>query len=490
MPAGYIPPQTEDRTGPSRLSDGSVLYLGVLCFVAGLGGLLFGFDTAVISGTIIFLKGQFELTPGMEGFIVSSGLIGCIGGSLSAGAIADRFGRKRVLILSGFLFVICSVGCATTAGVSGIIAYRFVGGLGVGVASMVSPLYIAEITPPHVRGRMVSCYQFSVALGVLAAYCSNALLLHAAQAADSSATHGFIRLLFADDVWRAMFAAMAVPAALFLFLMFLVPESPRWLVQRGLPDRAARTLEKISGPETATREIREIREAVAAEGSSFSQLFEPGLRRALAIGFLLPLFSQISGVNVIIYYATSIFEKIGVGRGSSLGMQAVIGLVCVIFTLLAMWKVDRFGRRPMLLFGTAMITLTLLALSLAFHAETGGSALLLFLFCWYVAVFSSAFAPIMWVVISEIFPTRIRGRAMSVGTTSMWVACGLVAQTFPWLRDGVGTARTFLIYACLTAPSVLLVWKLLPETKGRTLEQIESLWHQRPSGDRRARGGP
>jgi SP family arabinose:H+ symporter-like MFS transporter len=293
------------------------------------------------------------------------------------------------------------------------------------------------------------------------------------------AVHGFLRTVFIDEAWRAMFGAMAAPAALFFVLVLFVPESPRWLVKRGRDDRAEQTLAKISGPETARLEIQEIKAAVASEGSSFSQLFEPGLRRALLIGLLLPLFSQISGVNIIIYYATSIFEKIGVGRDSSLGMQAIIGIVCVAFTLVAMWRVDKFGRRPMLLFGTSMITLTLVLLGLTFREGAGGSAFLLFLFCWYVATFSAAFAPIMWVVISEIFPTRVRGRAMSVGTTSMWVSCGLVAQTFPWLRDNVGIAHSFLIYACLTAPSVLFVWKLLPETKGQTLEQIEGFWHSR-----------
>jgi MFS transporter, SP family, arabinose:H+ symporter len=473
MPTGFVIPQTGAGAAPGERSTRSWLYLGVLCFVAGLGGLLFGFDTAVISGTIVFLKHQFQLLPSMEGFIVSSGLAGCIAGSLCSGVISDRFGRKRVLLLSGFLFLACSVGCTVAAGVPGIVAFRFIGGLGVGLASMVSPLYISEITPPQVRGRMVSCYQFSVALGVLAAYCSNALLLHVAEAMDPGAVHGFLRTILVDEVWRAMFGAMAIPAALFFVLVLFVPESPRWLVKRGLPDQAEQTLARISGPRTAHLEVREIRQAVAAEGASFSQLFEPGLRRALLIGFMLPLFSQISGVNIIIYYATSIFEKVGAGRGSSLGMQAIIGLVCVVFTLVAMWKVDRFGRRPLLLFGTAMITATLVLLGLTFHQGSGGSAFLLFLFCWYVATF----APVMWVVISEIFPTRVRGRAMSVGTTSMWVSCGLVAQTFPWLRDGMGISRAFFIYAALTAPAVLFVRKLLPETKGKTLEEIEAFWH-------------
>ena len=479
MPTGFVIPQGKSEAAPYRLSGKSMLYLGVLCFVAGLGGLLFGFDTAVISGTIVFLKHQFQLPPSMEGFIVSSGLVGCIAGSFCSGVISDRFGRKYVLLLSGILFGICSVGCAVAAGVSGIISFRFVGGLGVGIASMVSPLYIAEITPPHVRGRMVSFYQFSIALGVLAAYCSNSLLLHLAGSIDPAAIHGFLRKMMVDEVWRAMFGAMAVPAALFAILVLFVPESPRWLVRIGLTELAEETLAKISGPGAAHLEIQEIRDTVATEEGSFSQLFAPGLRRALLIGLMLPLFSQISGVNVIIYYATSIFEKIGINRGSSLGMQAIIGLVCVVFTVVAMWKVDRFGRRPMLLFGTATITLTLVLLGFTFREGVGGGGLLLFLFCWYVATFSATIAPVMWVVISEIFPTQIRGRAMSVGTTSMWISCGLVAQTFPWLRDNVGVAETFFIYAGVTAPAVFFVGKLLPETKGKTLEEIEAYWRSR-----------
>lgn len=476
MPAGFVIPQAGSKTIASERPTTSWLYLGILCFVAGLGGLLFGFDTAVISGAIVFLKHQFQLAPSMEGLIVSSGLVGCIAGSLASGLISDRYGRRRVLLLSALLLLTCAVGCTTAAGVPGIIAFRFVGGLGVGLASMVSPLYISEVTPPQVRGRMVSCYQFSVALGVLAAYCSNALLLRTAVALTLSPIHGSWRSVLVDEVWRAMFGAMALPAALFFILVLFVPESPRWLVKRGRVERAAQTLARISGPETARMEMEEICQNVAAEGTSFGQLFERGFRRALLIGFMLPLFSQISGVNIIIYYATSIFEKAGVGRGSSLGMQAIIGLVCVAFTLIAMWKVDQFGRRPLLLFGSAMITATLVMLGLTFHEGSGASAFLFLLFCCYVATFSATIAPVMWVVISENFPTRVRGRAMSVGTTSMWVSCGLVAQTFPWLRDNVGVSQAFFIYASLTAPMVLFIWKLLPETKGKSLEQIERFW--------------
>jgi SP family arabinose:H+ symporter-like MFS transporter len=479
MPSGFVIPPSRERPGVSRLSGENLLYLGRLCFVAGLGGLLFGYDTAVISGTIVFLKSQFALTPAMEGFVVSSGLLGCIPGSLVAGVVSDRFGRKRALLLAGLLFIGCAIGCAGAEGVPAIITARFVGGVGVGIASMVSPLYIAEITPPHIRGRMVSCYQFSVALGVLTAYSGNALLLHLAASLNPAALHAFVRTVWVDQVWRAMFGAMSVPAALFFVLMLFVPESPRWLIMRGWNGRAEQILGKISGGETAGREIREIQATMAAESGSFLQLFELGLRRALLIGLFLPVFSQISGVNVIIYYATSIFEKIGIGRGSSLGRQALIGLVGVVFTLVAMWKVDKFGRRPMLLFGTGAITLILVLLGFTFQALRGGGVFLLILFCVYVAIFSATLAPVMWVVISEIFPTPIRGRAMAVGTTSMWVSCGLVAQTFPWLRDHLGIAQTFLIYAALTAPSVLFVWKLVPETKGKTLEQVEFFWRFR-----------
>jgi sugar porter (SP) family MFS transporter len=477
MPAAFVISDRTESLSPPPMTARNILFLGVVCFVAALGGLLFGFDTAVISGTIMFLKNQFHLSSSLEGFVVSSGLLGCILGSLLAGSISDRFGRKKVLLLSGALLAVCSVGCCTAAGVNGVITYRFIGGLGVGIASMLSPLYIAEITPPHVRGSMVSFYQFSIALGVLAAYCSNALLLHLVEPLRSLVTGGFWKLALVDEVWRGMFGAMTIPSVLFVGLLLAVPESPRWLIKRGAFDRAERTLAKVGGAEHARQQVREIRETVAQDGNSILQLFAPGLRRALLIGLLLPLFSQISGVNIIIYYATSIFEKIGVGRGSSLGMQAIIGLVCIIFVLVAIWKVDRFGRRPMLLFGTSMITLTLLLLAITVRQGQGGSGILLFLFCFYVATFSAAFAPIMWVVISEIFPTGIRGRAMSIGTFSMWVSCGLVAQTFPWLRDNVGTAGTFLLYACLVAPSVPFVWMMLPETKGKTLEEIERFWH-------------
>ncbi len=459
----------------TRPEEGSLGFLLRVTFVATLGGFLFGFDTAVISGTIGFLKEGFALDAVMEGWVVSSALVGCIIGAAGAGWLSDRFGRKKVLILAAALFLVSATYSALPRALNILIVARFAGGIGVGVASMLSPLYIAELSPSRLRGRMVALYQLAITVGILTAYFSNALLLKLSTTL-SLAEGSLLQWLFVDEVWRGMFGTETIPAALFLVLMFRVPESPRWLTKQGLTAQAERVLARINGAEAAAQEITEIKETIAEESGSMRQLFTPKMRIALLIGILLPVFSQLSGINAIIYYGPSIFNEAGFGRGDAFGSQVVIGIVNVLFTLVAIWKVDTLGRRPLLLFGLSGVLLALVVIGVLFWAGTPAPGFLLGMLLFYIACFAFSYGPGVWIIVSEIFPTRIRGRAMSIGTLAIWSANSIVGQAFPWMLGNLGPAGSFWAFALITVPAVLFVWRYVPETKGRSLEEIEKQW--------------
>ncbi len=437
---------------------GMRLYLGVICLVAAIGGLLFGFDTAVISGTIGFFKAEFNLSSVMVGWTASSALVGCMLGAILAGLLSDRFGRKKVLILAAILFTASSIGCGLSRTVTELILARIVGGMGIGIASMLSPLYIAEISPPRVRGRLVSLQQFAIISGILGAYFTNTLVLHTA--------------LNDAAKWRWMFALGAFPAGIFFLLLLAVPESPRWLTKQGLVDRARQILARVAGSAQADVEMAEIQTAIAHEGASVMELFRPGLRLALLVGVALAIFQQITGINAILYYAPEIFKQAGSGAASAFNDTIWIGVVNLLFTILAIGVIDRLGRKPLLIMGTIGMGLSLVLVGLAFHYKVSGFGLLVVILA-YVAAFAASQGPVVWVVISEIFPTRIRGRAMSIATVCLWAACYLVSQTFPMLVETVGSAATFWGYAVMCLVTVIFVWRFVPETKGKSLEQIE-----------------
>ena len=327
-------------------------YLLGLAVIASLGGFLFGYDTAVISGTIGFVKAKFGLDAVMEGWYVSSALLGCIGGVAVAGYLSDAFGRKRILLFSALLFLVSALGCAASGSHTALIVYRLLGGIGVGVASMLSPLYISEISPPHLRGRMVALYQFAITVGILCSYFVNAWLLSRAEAATSE-MGGWIQYVFADEVWRGMLGSEAVPALLFFLLLLLVPESPRWLVAQGKDVIARHILTRIDGAATADREVVEIKAMIRQEPASLRTLFQPGLRMAMLLGIALAFLTQVSGINAIIYYGPRILEEAGFALGDALGGQVIIGIVNVLFTLVAIWKIDSLGRRPLLIVGVS-----------------------------------------------------------------------------------------------------------------------------------------
>jgi MFS transporter, SP family, xylose:H+ symportor len=445
-------------------------YVFLLSMIAALGGLLFGYDTAVISGAIGFLRAHFDLGPAETGFAASSALVGCIGGAAIAGSFSDRFGRKHALILAAVLFAVSAVWSAVPETLMEFNIARIIGGIGVGMASLLSPLYIAEIAPASVRGRLVSFNQFAIVSGILIVYFVNY----------------FIAGLGSDEWniaqgWRWMFGSEALPAVLFFGFLLFIPESPRWLVKQGDSRQALTILTKLSGAHRAAVELQSIQEAIAMEGSKTSELLRPGMRKALIIGVTLAVLQQITGINVFMYYAPEIFKQLGAGTDIALLQTVVVGAFNVVFTIVAIRKVDRLGRKPLLIIGAAGMGLCLSGLGLAAYYATTAIWVLLFV-VGYIACFALSMGPVVWVVLSEIYPTRIRGRAMGIATLLLWSANFLVSQTFPiinehaWLVDTFHHAFPFWLYAVFCAVTIAVVALLVPETKGKSLEEIERLW--------------
>jgi SP family arabinose:H+ symporter-like MFS transporter len=450
---------------------GSV-YLFLICLTAALGGFLFGFDTAVISGGINFLRVQFELSAVMEGWLMSSALLGCMVGAAIAGWLADQYGRKSVLYLSAWLFIISAVYCAVADSAFHLILARIIGGVGVGFAAMVAPMFISEMAPAHLRGRLVSLYQLSITLGILCSYLSNAWLL------NISTTYQFgnwMDLYFVDEVWRAMLGSNMIPALLFFVMLLLVPESPRWLYAKNKSEQGFVILTRINGHAAATREAGSISNSIKEESGSFKEIFSSRYRIALVIGLVLPFLSQLAGITTVMYYAPAIFEKAGFRTDSAMGTASIIGFFNMIFTLVAIWKIDQWGRKPLLIGGFTGLSLALLVIGWFFESNHGPYPLV-GSFVFYIAVFAATLGPGVWVVIAEIYPTAIRGRAMSLATLSLFFGSTFVTQTYPLLRDSIGIGITFMLYGLIMIPSVFFVLKYIPETKGKSLEEIEQEW--------------
>lgn len=451
-------------------------YLVTICLISTLGGFLFGYDTAVISGTLTFVRSQFAMDALLEGWFVGSALLGCVIGVGFAGMVADRFGRKIALILSAVLLLAPAVGCMVAGTLSALIFYRWVGGLGVGVASMLSPLFISEVSYPEIRGRMVSLYQLAITLGILAAYAANAWLLGAGAGLDGG---GFWHWVISEEVWRGMFGAEAVPGVLFLVLLFFVPESPRWLVVQKKEEKARAVLDRFMSEEAAEKEIGDVKTVLARESLSWKQLLAPGILGSVLIGMSLAVLSQFCGINAIIYYGPRIFESAGFGVGGALGGQVIIGAVNVLFTLIAIWKIDRMGRRPLLIAGCVGMILAHLAIGSVFYSGQTGGLLLMIFVASFIAFFAFSYGPVIWTLLSEIYPNAVRGRAMSIATLTLWVGTFIIGQTVPWMLENLHPYGTFWLFSLMLIPAILITWKLVPETKGLTLEQIERYWLSR-----------
>ncbi len=445
-------------------------FLVLVCLVAALGGLLFGYDTAVIAGAIGFLQEHFQLSPAMKGWAASSALLGCVLGVSVAGAVSDRFGRKPVLVLAGVLFLASAVGTALPSSFTAFVLFRVLGGVGVGVASMASPMYIAEVSPAAVRGRMVSVNQFAIISGMLVIYFVNYLIARQGDAVWNR-----------EMGWRWMFGSGVAPAAVFLGLLAWVPESPRWLVEHGREDEARTILTRIGGEPHAAAELPAIRDALAEDRARVGAEFTPGLRRALVIGVALAVLQQVTGINVFLYYAPEIFKQLGAGMDVAMLQTIVVGAVNLGFTVVAIWTVDGFGRRPLMIMGSAGMGICLLGMGAA--AQAGVVPLwTLALVLGYIACFALSVGPVTWVLLSEFYPTRIRGRALSVATFCLWVANFVVSQTFPildgnpWLVERFRHGFPFYVYGVFCGILVWLVVRYVPETRGRSLEDIERGW--------------
>lgn len=450
-------------------------YLFLVSFIAAIGGFLFGFDTAVISGVLSFVVNQFHFNTAMEGWFVSCALLGCIIGVSVAGALSDKYGRKKVMLLAALLFLISSVGCMLAMDSVALITFRLVGGLGIGVASMICPLYISEFSPPGYRGRLVALYQLAITIGIVAAYFSNASLLSFSQTAGGLT--GWLQFVLVEELWRSMIGIGLIPALIFLIGLFFVPESPRWLVLKGREKEALFYLKKINTDAVAIDEINAIKANNEVKGS-IQQLFSKAYRIPLLIGLTLPFLSQVSGINAVIYYGPVILDKAGFSLGDALGGQVIIGLVNVIFTFVAILTVDKYGRRPLLLWGVGGAVVSLIVLGILFQAQILGGPWILAFILLFIACFAFSFGPVCFILIGEIFPNASRGLAMSMATLSLWVANFLVGQMTPFMlrSESWGPAATFWTFALLCAPALWLTWKIIPETKGKSLEEIEQYW--------------
>lgn len=447
--------------------------------VAALGGFLFGFDTAVISGTIGFVTDQFNLDSVLKGWFVSSALVGCLTGASIAGRISDKYGRKPVLMLSASLFMLSALGCMISGSFTTLIIYRIIGGMGVGVASVLSPLYISEFSPSYLRGRLVAIYQLAITLGILLAYFSNAWLHELSESSVFSNPDSFMGLVIGKEVWRGMFGTEMIPAGLFLISLFFVPESPRWLVKQNSNEKALKAFSRIVNKQEANREIEEIQQVIQIEGGSFRDLFGKELKPAIIIGVVLAVLSQFSGINAIIYYGPEILNEAGFTLGESLGGQVTIGLVNVVFTFIAIATIDKFGRRPLLITGVSGAAISLLIVGFLFQIGLDSGIWILVFIISFIACFAFSFGPVVWVLLSEIFPTKIRGRAMALATFSLWAANVIVGQTVPWLLENIGPSGTFWIFALLCTPAIWITIKKVPETRGKSLEEIERFWYSK-----------
>jgi SP family arabinose:H+ symporter-like MFS transporter len=437
------------------------LYPYLISSVAAISGILFGFDIAVINGAIVYLQDEFHLSPAATELAASSLLLGCVFGAAIGGWLSDRYGRRKILSVAALLFAVSSIAAALPRTIVQFEAARFLGGIGIGVASMLAPLYIAEVSPARVRGLLVSLNQMAIVSGILLSYLANWGLS-----------------FLGPTSWRWMFATAAVPSVLLFAGLLFVPESPRWLAERGREDEALGILERIGGAEAGLRELNDIKNSLTAEDGSWGELLLPQMRRPLLLGIGLAVFSQITGINAVLFYGSLILEKqLGMhNHSSALGVNVSIGVINFLGTIVALAAIDRVGRKPLLMLSAGVMALCQLSLGFAFFMSNPPVFLIVGSMLICVAVFAIGLGPATWVLLSELFPTRIRGRATSIANGCLWSACSALTASFLSLVKALTISGAFWIYAVMCALAFVLVWRAVPETKGKSLEEIEALW--------------
>ena len=455
-------------------------FLALICFVASLGGVLFGYDTAVISGTFSFVESYFLLNKIEVGWFASSALVGAIAGAAIAGTLSDKYGRTPILMVSAMLFFISAFGSTIPSNFIVLICARLVGGFGVGMASVLAPMYISEVAPPKIRGRLVALYQLSIVIGILLAYFSNWILLGISQGSpEVFGGTGFLHKIIIAEVWRAMFGSEMLPSGLFIMLLFLIPESPRWLIKNGYFEKGYTVLSRISGPAVAKNELNQIQQVAHQVDGKVNELFKPGLRLALIVGVGLSVFGQFTGVNIIVYYGPTILENAGFQLDSALQFQVAIGIINLLFTIIALWKIDSWGRRPLLIWGMAAVFISLLIITIQFSTGQTSGIWIVVMLCIYMASLAISINAVIWVLIGEIFPTRIRGRAMSISTFANWGINFLTAFIFPWYVATIGMSAGFFTFAAMSLLATIFFYRYVPETRGKTLEEIENSWNSK-----------
>ncbi|MFZ4544290.1 MAG: sugar porter family MFS transporter [Saprospiraceae bacterium] len=450
------------------------IYIFGISMVSAMGGLLFGYDWVVIGGAKPFYERFFDIASSadLQAWAMSCALIGCIVGAMISGVVSDKIGRKWPLLVSALLFTIASIGTGAASSYFVFVIFRVIGGVGIGLASALSPMYIAEVAPSHLRGRFVSLNQMTIVIGILAAQVINLLI---AQKVPLGATDEFIRASWNGQIgWRWMFYACAFPAGAFFLLTFFLPESPRWLIKAGKAEKAFPTLSKIGGEIYARQEMANIQTTLddVSEKVDYNAIFNPKYRAILIIGIVLAVFQQWCGINTVFNYAEEIFTAAGYGVSDTLFNIVITGSVNLIFTLVAMFTVDNWGRKKLMVFGSIGLALTYILLGSAFYFQLKGIAVLSLVII-AIGIYAMSLAPITWVILSEIFPNRIRGAAMALSTFGLWIACFILTYTFPLLNKGLGAAGTFWVYAGICLAGFAFIMLKLPETKGKSLEEIE-----------------
>ncbi|WP_208589536.1 sugar porter family MFS transporter [Gracilibacillus suaedae] len=445
----------------------SLWYVILIAASAGMAGLLYGFDTAVISGAIGYLQELYDLSPAMEGWVISCVMIGGVTGVALSGFLSDRWGRKKLLMVSAIFFIISALGSAFAIDVTTLVLARILGGLGIGFASALSVTYISECAPPAIRGRLGSLYQLFTIFGICATFYINYFVAN-------SGTHEWGLELG----WRWMLGYGTIPGIIFLFLLFFIPESPRFLIQKGKDDEAFHILKRINGQEVAKKEAKEIKASIEVEqSSSVKELVKPGLRMAMGVGIFLALFNQVIGMNAVTYYGPDIFRSVGFENNTEFLATSIIGSVQVVFTILAIFLIDKLGRKKLMAIGSSLMAIFMLLIGSVFYFEPASSGvILIILIAGFTASFCVSMGPIPWIMIPEIFPNHLRAKAVGIATIFLWGANWAIGQFTPVLINNMGSSFTFWMFAVINVICFIFVMTIVPETKNKTLEEIGQLW--------------